>query len=148
MTKRLYMALLLLTLCLVPALNTGCATTQSAAQASADDKIYEYRTVLRQQREHPLAAEVGRELDQVDIWLNRAERAASADGGEERELLELQLETIEGQLVQVRSYYARREAELGLERSRSAYETKMNQIQSERAVNDATRTPLDTGGNP
>lgn len=139
---------MMLLLCVLgaSALTTGCATSsqQQEFQQSADDKLYDYRTILREQRAHPLSAEVARELDLVDVWLGRAERMIAEE--EDEEMLDLQLQAIEGQLVQVRSYYARREAELDLEGSRASYEQKMKQIKAERQRNESQLDPLEQGG--
>ena len=125
---------------------TGCATSsqQQEFQQSADDKLYDYRTILREQRAHPLSAEVARELDLVEVWLGRAERMIAEE--EDEEMLDLQLQAIEGQLIQVRSYYAKREAELDLEGSRASYEQKMKQIKAERQRNESQLDPLEQGG--
>ena len=80
-----------------------------------------------------MAAEVARELDLVDVWLTRAERMIADE--EDEELLELQLQAIEGQLVEARSHLSRREAEKRLEDSRSSYESRMKKIQSQRDRN-------------
>lgn len=126
---------------LLAPLSIGCGARQQTDEEAAivelgpDDKIYEYRTVTRQLRAHPLAAEVARELDLVDVWLTRAERMLSDEDDRDRDLLDLQLLTIEGQLIEVRSHLGRREAEEELETSRSSYETRMNKIQTQRERN-------------
>ena len=132
---------LLLVLAISSPLMIGCGGSQQTGEEDAivelgpDDKIYEYRTVTRQLRAHPLAAEVARELDLVDVWLTRAERMLSDEDDKESDLLQLQLLTIEGQLIEVRSHLGRREAEEELETSRSSYETRMNKIQTQRERN-------------
>lgn len=129
-------------------LSTACASSPRAdeenVQQSVDDKIYDYRTVLRQLRGHEVAAEAARELDLVDLWLDRVERMIADE--EDEELIELQLQAIEGQLVRVRSYYARREAELELERARASYEGRMKNIQAQRDRNAAQLEPLEQEG--
>ncbi len=133
--RRAALSLLLFT---SPAMLIACGGAQSAeeeliVEQGPDDKIYEYKTVSRQLRAHPLAAEVARELDLVDVWLTRAERMIADE--EDEELLELQLQAIEGQLVEARSHLSRREAEKRLEDSRSSYESRMKKIQSQRDRN-------------
>jgi len=143
--SKLWVILLACTMFAGVSVTTGCATgSQQEVQQSADDKLYDYRTILREQRAHPLSAEVARDLDLVEVWLGRAERMIAEK--EDEEMLELQLQAIEGQLVQVRSYYARREAELELEGSRASYEDKMKKIKSERQRNEAQLDPLEQGG--
>ena len=140
-TRRLLTALLALTLL---GLSAACATGQGAegqVEQSVDDKIYDYRTVLRQLRAHPQAEEAGRELDLVEVWLGRVERLQADE--EDEELVELYLEAIEGQLVQVRSYYARREAELDLERARASYEARAQKIQVQRERNVEQLEPIE-----
>lgn len=138
-------ASLLMCLCMTAALLPACASTPSSdeaqiAELGPDDKLYEFKTVSRQFRAHPQAAEVARELDLVDVWLVRAERLIADDKkkDDDEKLLELQLLAIEGQLVEIGSHFARREAELKLESSRSSYETRMKKIQTQRDLNAST----------
>lgn len=142
--------LLLALCCLTVAPLIACGGSQQIneqgeiAAPGPDDQLYEYKTVSRQLREHPQAAEVARELDLVDVWLVRAERMVADK--EKEELITLQLQAIEGELIRVRSHYARREAELALEGSRSSYEGRMNKIQSQRDRNASQLAPKQKGG--
>ncbi len=137
-------AFLRLLLCMGFAMSVlpACASTPSAdeaqlAEIGPDDKLYEFKTVTRQYRAHELAAEVARELDLVEVWLVRAERLIAQEDkkDDDEKLLDLQLQAIEGQLVEIGSYYSRREAELKLEKSRSSYEQRMKKIQAQRDRN-------------
>ncbi len=142
---------LLLCLYVVFGLLPACASTPSSDEAQLvalgpDDKLYEFKTVSRQYRSHELAAEVARELDQVDVWMVRTERLIAQEDkdGDDEQLLTLQLQAIEGQLVEIGSYYSRREAELKLEKSRSSYEQRMKKIQAQRDRNASSiNTPSD-----
>jgi hypothetical protein len=145
---RTHLALLLALSMMAPLAGLGCAGGQNpddeVVQQSVDDKIYDYRTVLRQLRNDPLAPEAGRELDLVAIWLGRAEQMRAAE--EDEQMLELQLKAIEGQLVQVKSLYARRRAEKRLEQERASYEARLNKIQQLRQRNEVNLAPLEQEG--
>lgn len=138
-------ATLCLCLCVASGFLPACASTPTSdeaqiAELGPDDKLYEFKTVSRQYRANPLAAEVARELDLVDVWLVRAERLVSQEKkkSDDEALLDLQMLAIEGQLVEIGSYFARREAELKLEGSRSSYENRMQKIQTQRERNAST----------
>ncbi len=129
----------------------GCAGAEMQADEevapSPEDKLYDYRTVLRQLRDTPFADEAGRQLDLAEVWIERAERMAAQEDADE-EMLDLQLRAIEGQLVRVRTFYARREAEEALETRRQNYAQRMETIESMRQKNKSDLSPLDAqGGN-
>lgn len=118
----------------------GCAGAAARDEAvtrqrSADDRIQSYTTVLRALREAPWSREASLELDRAQVWLQRAETLRLDP--ERADLLALTLEAVEGQLVQIKALYARREAESSLERTRQTYEGNMNQINTLRDQNEA-----------
>lgn len=115
----------------------GCAATALvepfyvARPAGHEDRLQNHRYVLREARAHPLASEVGRELDLAETWIERADRLVVVDDDAR---LELYLEAIEGQLVLVRTHYARREAERELEALRAGYEARAQRMKADEAT--------------
>lgn len=107
--------------------------------ASREDRLQDHRFVLREARAHPLADELGRELDLAETWIKRADRLLMLDDGGEDARLDLYLEAIEGQLVLVRTAFARREAEAKLEAVRAAYEAEAARLGADAATLERAR---------
>lgn len=129
---------------------SGCATAPASPDdpqidgaRSTDDRIQNATSMLRTLREHPEAEKAGPELDRVQVWLDRCERLRG-DPDADQELLALTLEAIDGQLVQVRAFYARRDAERELEQDRVRYEADMKKIEALRQQNDAILNAQDS----
>ena len=84
-----------------------------APVTDVQDKWINFRSALRELRAQPLAGEAGPDLDRVQAWLDLAERRL-ADTGRTDDVA-LVVDAIAGQLVLVRSYYGKRDAEADLE---------------------------------
>lgn len=118
--------------CLIALSGAACAGSAKVVDdyqgaKTVDERLSDMRAVLRNQRGHRFAGEMNAELERAGVWIDRADRMV-ADGEGHSEKVELYLQAIEGQLVLVRSHYARREAEAQLESTRAGYEGKAAEL--------------------
>ncbi len=128
---------------------TACAGSQPQDEAalalkrSMDQRIQTLKTVTSTLRQSPFAPEAAAGLDQADVWLGRIEAIMARPRKErDKDQLELLLQATEGQLIEVRAFFSRREAETDLESKRSTYQNQMEEIealreQNQRALGDA-----------
>ncbi len=136
--RAIKIAIIGLTLALA-GMSSGCAASHPDEilpdnSPSNDERVQNYYTLLKRMGKDPRAEEISTELDRAAVWLQRVE-ALLARPEEEREKLPLLLDAIEGQLVQMRAFLARRDAENALESKRSAYQGQMEQIEAFRSQN-------------
>lgn len=133
---------ILVLLCLCFELGSmGCqATTQrpddDVTQKSRDELLFDYRVVTRELSASKWAPEVSRDLDLARVWLGRAERLLDEERPD-TERVDLLLLALDGQLVRIKTYYARRAEEDELEQTRLRYEQRSKLIDTARKDNDA-----------
>ena len=103
----------------------GCAGAQrnsldeGVVDLDPDERLVMYRGALRELSDHRYAKSAASDLARAQSWLDSLQnRNIDMDDDDERGLFELRLEAIEGELVKVRSFYRRKEAEAALERAR------------------------------
>lgn len=125
MLRRRYWLTLLYIVLLVGALGfTACAhQMDSQAKQAAERRIEDYRMVSASLKKHPKAGLVERDMTRVNSWLRRAEVMLN-DEDRDPKVFALLLDTIEGQLIQVRSTLSRLDAEQALEQERLNYERR------------------------
>jgi hypothetical protein len=99
----------------------GCAARYAAYPSSSKDvteRIVQAHAAIASQRTNPFAAEATLDINRAESLLLAAEKRA-ADPEAVDEFLDLLLSTVEGQLVVVNTYFARRKAETTLDARRS-----------------------------
>ena len=131
---------------------TACASGASVpdddvTRKSPEQRLYEARLVLTDLKDAPDAALVSRELDRASVWIGRAELILSQPE-HDPERVTLLLDTIEGQLVQVRAFYSAKDSTDALERTRGRYEDRMSTIEAARRANDAKLSTPSTKETP
>lgn len=87
----------------------GSQRPPSAPSEARQDELIRYRAVLADLRRHPLASEATVDLEKASAWLETAQGKLASD--ESSEKTRLYLDAIQAQLVKVKSFYARREAQ-------------------------------------
>ncbi len=143
MKKHIMILLLSLLLPLAACAHKTATLDDNITNKSTEELLFDYRTTLNTLREEPFAKETARELDMAQIWMERAERLLDAKKPDQAQI-DLLLLAVEGQLIQIRSTHARREAEEELERTRGSYETRAGVIERARQRNDKAleRSPI------
>lgn len=99
----------------------GCAARYAAYPTSSKDvteRVVQAHAAIATQRSNPFAAEATLDINRAESLLLAAEKRAS-DPETVDEFLDLLLSTVEGQLVVVNTYFARRKAETTLDARRS-----------------------------
>lgn len=94
------------------AASVACGGSQrppSAPSEARQDELIRYRAALADLRRHPLAAEATVDLEKAEAWLETAQGKLASDGDAEK--IRLYLDAIQAQLVKVKSFFARREAQ-------------------------------------
>lgn len=81
----------------------------SAPSEAKQDELIRYRASLADLRRHPLAAEATVDLEKAEAWLQTAQGQLGSESNKEK--LRLYLDAVQAQLVKVKSFYARREAQ-------------------------------------
>jgi len=88
---------------------SSSARPPSAPSEVSQDEVIRYRASLTDLRRSPYAAEATVDLEKVDAWLQTVQGKLAADPEAPR--VRLFLDAIQAQLVKVKSFYARREAQ-------------------------------------
>ncbi len=122
---------------LIVGLASGCtANTRGADDALSyeedpEERLIQYRAALRSLSNHPYADQASSELARAQSWLESLQnRNVDLDDDDERSLFELKLRAIKGELVKVRSFYSRREAEAALESARADFQERSETAQT------------------
>lgn len=104
----------LLLLCAgLAAASTACGASNRPAAAPSEarqDELIRYRAALADLRRHPLAGEATVDLEKADAWLETAQGKLASDGDAAK--IRLYFDAIQAQLVKVKSYFSRREAQM------------------------------------
>lgn len=151
-TRRPRALLLAGMLCALVTLTTACSGApktpdDDVTQRTVDQRLLDARTVHRRLLRHDDAPRHERELEQASVWISRVEILMS-DADHDPAQLDLLLDTIEGQLIMIRTSYDARTARQALEDTRARYERRAKTIeQARKAQDDAirrTRSAQDT----
>lgn len=107
--SRLSMFLFCATVAATSAACGGSTRPPTAPSEAKQDELIRYRASLTDLRRHPLAAEATADLEKANAWIETAQGklASDPDGGK----LRLYLDAIQAQLVKIKSFYSRREAQ-------------------------------------
>ena len=100
------------------------AKTPAVSRVDAQDELINYRTAIRELRDSPYAKLAGADIDRAEGWLQEAQTRMATDDDDDDAKIPLLMKAIHGQIVLVRSFYARREAEDQLEEVRADYEQR------------------------
>jgi hypothetical protein len=95
------------------AASVACGGSQRPASAPSEakqDELIRYRAALADLRRHPLAGEATVDLEKAEAWLETAQGKLAADANGSK--MRLYLDAIQAQLVKVKSYFSRREAQM------------------------------------
>jgi hypothetical protein len=91
----------------------------------SQEDLINYRTALEDLRKDPRAAEATPDLQRAALWIQLVESRLADDVDDQKQHVELTMRAIRGQLVMVKSYFARRTAEAALEDKRADYERRV-----------------------
>jgi hypothetical protein len=121
-------------------LTSACASSGAHREGpppeSTARQVERFTLAAQEARQHPMAAQVQRELAQVDRWLNQVDAILASREGD-RGRIPLLLEVVEAQLVRVRARFARLEADAQVEDARERYNAASQRIEQYKRQTEA-----------